>query len=147
MQYKDLKEMTIKEWDGQPFKAYVCDNDDTNVDKPPTTVKVCGYIANIQYHWCCGDVRYKHAYPVEWNIDKVFEPLKPNRMTNRQLAKWLAKGNGECSYNNTVYYLNAYGYHCYDMRHANDFVNEHIRVRKWDSEEWIEPTVDLLEGL
>ena len=70
---------------------------------------------------------------------------KPKRMTHRQLAMWLAKGNGECSYNNTVYYLSAYGYHCYDMRHANDFVDEHIRVRKWDSEEWIEPTVDLLE--
>lgn len=32
------------------------------------------------------NLRWKHAYPMEWNK----KPKK--RMTNRQLAKWLAKG-------------------------------------------------------
>lgn len=145
MQYRDLKEMTIKEWDGQPFDAYV-----TDVKGAQIEVGFKGTISGYKdSRWFTqDDCQWNFVYPVEWNKDKVEEALNPKhkRMTNRQLAKWLAKGNGECSYNNTVYYLNAYGYHCYDMRHANDFVDEHIRVRKWDSEEWIEPTVDLLEN-
>lgn len=145
MQYKDLKEMTIKEWDGQPFDAYVCDYDDTNVDNPPT-VNVCGYFANKKYPWCCGDVRWNHVYPVEWNKEKVKEALnpKPKRMTNRQLAMWVAKGNGEWT-NDTL--IACHSCYTYDKKEANDFVREDFRVRKWDSEEWSEPTTDLLEGL
>lgn len=141
MQYKDLKEMTIKEWDGQPFMAYVCDNDDTEV-KESNVVQVCGYI-NRPYPWWSGVVSYKHVYPVEWNRDKVEESSKPKRMTYRQLSKWLAKGNGvlwksEC---NHIEFTS----HNYVTKYADTEVMDNWKVRKWDSEEWVEPTIELLE--
>lgn len=143
MKYNELKEMTIKEWDGVPFEAYVDDG-----SGELTIEEIVSYDGKYDEPWGTEQCNnYLHVYPVEWNKEKIEKSSKSQRMTNRQLSMWLAKGNGECSYNNTVYYLSAYGYHCYDMRHANDFVDEHIRVRKWDSEEWVEPTVDLLEGL
>lgn len=146
MQYKDLKEMTIKEWDGQPFDAYVCDHDETNVGNPLITVKVYGYISNREYPWCCSDLNYRHAYPVEWNKEKVEEALnpKPKRMTKRQLAMWLAKGNGECS---SCGLSNAYDNYHYQKGDENKLVGDGYKVRKWDSDEWVEPTVDLLEGV
>lgn len=141
MKYKDLKEMTIKEWNGLPFKAYVCDFNDTNIGNPLTTTEVCGYIANREYPWRCSNLNYRHVYPVEWNEEKVKYAFKPKRMTNRQLAMWLAKGNGQVKYETG--YVSTY--HGYPEGIDHEETYEEIKIRKCDSEEWIEPTVDLLE--
>lgn len=142
MQYKDLKEMTFKDWDGKPFRAIVIDNDNQTLfasdkmryDGEMEGVLVTGY--NCE-RWCTDDcVPFEHAYPLECNK----KPKK--RMTNRQLAMWLTKGNGERSSDKLA---NSYHHHAYLKSEANDFVDECILVRKWDSEEWVEPTVDLLE--
>lgn len=142
MQYKDLKEMTVKDWDGQPFYALVEDDpeeeiwgvDDERLDGEVEGFLVSGY---CQGRWLVeANKDWSHVYPIEWNK----KPKK--RMTNRQLAMWLAKGNGELS---SVNLVNSYHFHSYLKSEANDFVYEGILVRKWDSEEWIKPTVDLLE--
>lgn len=140
MQYKDLKEMTIKEWDGEPFDAYCTDCPDNVLLEKIN--KVIGY----KKGWWLSGFDWKFVYPVEWNKDKVEEALnpKPKRMTNRQLAMWLAKGNGE--------YIGDHP-HCvhqcypYNNCEANNILGDNYRVRKWDSDEWVEPTVDLLEGV
>lgn len=142
MKYKELREMTAKEWDGKPFDAYVSDYDDANVGNPLITTKVSGYIADKQYPWKCVIANYKHAYPVEWNINKIFESSKPKRMTHRQLAKWLADNRGELR---TCLKVNVFHDHQYYCGTEELEVEEGYKVRKWDSEEWIEPTVDLLE--
>lgn len=77
---------------------------------------------------------WQYLYPYK-------EPPK-QRMTNRMLSEWLIKGNGERkrNYSDSVRPL-----HSYDIYKGNDFVDENIRIRPWDSEEWIEPTVDIYE--
>lgn len=139
MQYKDLKEMNIKDWDGKPFKAYCTDDPDCNVDG--LTTEILGYVGGL---WL-SSVRWMHVYPVGWNKEKVEEALKLKRMTNRQLAMWLAKGNGEVTMKEEEAW--PVGHHfSYDKINANEPIPASIRVRKWDSEEWVEPTIDLLEG-
>lgn len=78
--------------------------------------------------------RYYLLYPYE-------EPPK-KRMTIRQLAEWLAKGHGEFSQDD---YYKVYAECVYFKNKENNEVDEHTRIRPWDSEEWIEPTVDIYE--
>lgn len=151
MKYRDLKEMTFKEWDGKPFRAIVTDYDEETLfitdkrryDGIEEGVLVTGY---DNERWLCktNNLHWKHAYPMEWN-------KKPKKlMTNRQLAMWLAKGNGQmmhlshvdlsvdetaCVQTSYSYYLGNESFECDDR----------IRVRKGDCEEWVEPTTDLLE--
>ena len=67
---------------------------------------------------------------------------KPRRATNRELARWLAQGNGEWynvksdSWPSSDY---LYKYEKHDAPLTKD-----IRVRKWEDTEWHEPTVDYL---
>ena len=72
-------------------------------------------------------------------IREVIE--EPVLMTNRQLAEWLAKGNGQFKYDEPLIRL----YHEYGTIHENEEVNNNIRIRPWDSDEWVVPTVDIYE--
>lgn len=78
--------------------------------------------------------RYYLLYPYE-------EPPK-KRMTNRQLAEWLAKGNGQYT---TDTYDRICDNYCYYNGENDNEVDRSITVRSWGSEEWIEPTVDIYE--
>ena len=69
------------------------------------------------------------------------EPPK-QRMTNRQLAEWCAKGNGEFTWGNDT---QSYTEYPYARKLVNEYVDDIIIIRPWDSEEWIEPTVDIYE--
>lgn len=80
----------------------------------------------------------------------------PRRATNRELAKWLAKGKGQIQYDDKT---KNFGKSPDGERHkalksttifeyfgADDFyVGVDIQVRKWDDTEWHEPTVDYME--
>ena len=64
-------------------------------------------------------------------------------LTNRELAKWLAKGNGEYhtgSYSNwrTTIQIDF----VYIDNEWSNKVDENIRVRKWEDEEWHRPTYE-----
>jgi hypothetical protein len=61
------------------------------------------------------------------------------RMTNRELARWLARGNGQVKHhasNYTLNTLNAYNVHD-DDKECPDY----LLIRGWDEEEWHEPEV------
>ena len=66
------------------------------------------------------------------------EKPAPRRATNRELAKWLAQGNGEVKYASqyAVKIKIEYGTTC-----DNDPCDESFKVRKWDDTEWHEPDV------
>lgn len=81
-----------------------------------------------------GAVRWYLLYPYE-------EPPK-KRMTSRQLAEWLAKGNGQYT---TESYGRVYVAYDYYKEKENNEVDRRIIIRPWDSEEWVEPTVDIYE--
>ena len=81
-----------------------------------------------------------------WTLWKFLYPYEepPNkRMTNRQLAEWLAKGNGVFKYKNATAY-------CYSFitpleNNLNEEVEENVVICYWGSEEWQVPTVDIYE--
>lgn len=67
----------------------------------------------------------------------VSEPNKPRRMTNKELARWLAQGNGQWKGRaaNTIGISYSYGLDDYD-------VPDSIMIRGWDEAEWREPFVE-----
>ena len=62
--------------------------------------------------------------------------------TNRELARWLAEGNGEIRTDEcmTTCHTNM----SYDSSLANNPVNVYIRVRKWSDMDWHKPTREYL---
>lgn len=73
-------------------------------------------------------------------IREVIEE-KPVLMTYRQLAEWLAKGNGQYKYD-TALLFSCLSYECVN---EHDAVRKNIRIRRWDSDEWVVPTVEIYE--
>lgn len=70
----------------------------------------------------------------------------PGRIvTYRELAKWLAQGNGECYYfpDNGRWKSSCFN----ELRYTDDEsdkVVHNVMVRKWDENEWHVPTADYL---
>ena len=60
-------------------------------------------------------------------------------VTYRELARWLAEGNGEVMWANNV--LSNWNYSTDDEAKALD---ENLSVRKWDDKEWHKPTREYL---
>lgn len=81
-------------------------------------------------------------YVLAWSFkeSKWIEVLEDNteRMTNRELAMWLAKGNGEVK---SPYYLPERTRCHFDYRDyaEKEIVASDILIRTWDDEEWHEP--------
>ena len=70
------------------------------------------------------------------------EEEKPALMTNRQLAEWVGKGNGEWSAVMLGGTRSDFGY----IKGKEDLeVNSDFLIRPWGSDEWVEPTVDIYE--
>jgi hypothetical protein len=65
----------------------------------------------------------------------IQEPMK-RRMTNRELAKWLAEGKGQKASING----NALTYHTYELNKDNEPVYD-CMIRAWNEPEWHEPEV------
>lgn len=116
-------------------------------------VVVSDYLAYIEDHpeWketaILKDVTRGAPYPFRTsngNYQFIREVIKDELqlMTNRQLAEWCAKGNGAYSYEGSDFTHTNYAY-----RKANpdELVSDDIRIRTWDSEEWVLPTVDIYE--
>lgn len=76
-------------------------------------------------HWA-------YLYPYE-------EPPK-QRMTPRMLSEWLVKGNGQWKHRQERLLCSVYTYF-----EDADELDKNIVIRSWDSEEWVEPTVDIYE--
>lgn len=78
---------------------------------------------------------------VEYRIKP--EEQKPRRMTYRQLAEWLAKGNGQAK--NCHVAVTQFGYDDVDEKDNRELPVTY-KIRRWGSEEWIEPIVDVYEA-
>ena len=72
-------------------------------------------------------------------IREVIE--EPALMTHRQLSEWLAKGNGQMRSAGAL----LYSLLVYEPKNEHDAVGKNIRIRRWDSDEWVVPTVDIYE--
>lgn len=67
---------------------------------------------------------------------------KPTLMTNRQLAEWLAKGNGE---RKLIDETTVSSERIYFDEEENQPVREDMVIRSWGSDEWVEPTLEIYE--
>ncbi len=75
------------------------------------------------------------------------ENQKPRRATNRELARWLAQGNGEKKrldeYEKEGVVFASIEF-SYELGDANRPVDECYFIRRWGETEWHEPTVDYM---
>lgn len=110
----------------------------------------------IQYQFPDGDMWYDineadreaiEKKGLSWFDDDVEyrikpEEQKPRRMTYRELAEWLAKGNGQL--------FNIAKRFCMEIEYRMDYdgclIPIDYKIRRWSSDEWIEPTVDIYEA-
>lgn len=63
------------------------------------------------------------------------------RMNNRQLAAWLARGNGQVAFGPGSCVST---YHSYAWQQEYQPVVANAKIRKWGSEQWEEPILEHL---
>lgn len=90
---------------------------------------------------------YKFFYSdPKWNR---VAPHYNRRATNREIAHWLAYGNGEACYFNKVTSTDCFTEFRYHPDYADDLISANstgsrLMLRKWSDTEWHEPTIDYL---
>ena len=135
MQYNgiELKEITEKQIFNQPKKMLVWNN---TMDYAVSSMIVA--IVERMDGLCaiCYD---GESYP---HCADIPEEPKPRRATNRELAKWLAQGNGQMLNvrDGLMPISSSWAYFGDD----DSFIKLDYRVRKWEDTEWHEPTADSL---
>lgn len=112
-----------------PKLMLVWDND----DQVPINVEVCALMPNRRYPVIALDNVFK-------NCAEIPEVLY-RRATNRELAKWLAQGNGQYQVSGGI---RIWAEHPYDIGQDDDACSKFIKVRKWCDKEWHEPTREYL---
>lgn len=68
------------------------------------------------------------------------EPKKKRRKTNRELAQWIAQGNGQVKHRDGKYAHNTFN--AYDIHDDNKPCPDYLVIRGWDETEWHEPEVE-----
>ena len=133
MKYKGIE---LKEFESekpvifdQPKRMLVWDYD----DETPTEVEVLAFIPNR----CHKVIEQMTVYIHCAEIPEVM----CHRATNRELAKWLALGNGQYKVSGGI---RIWTEHPYDIGQDDDTCSKFIKVRKWGDKEWHEPTLEYL---
>lgn len=129
MKYKgiELKEVTEPQLFDTPKKMLVWDV----YNECPSTAKVCAIINRYDNRVITENAAWRHCAEIP-------EELK-NHVTRRELARWLAQGNGEVKDGNVVY-----SNWDYFAENENEAVNNGLVVRKWYDTEWHKPTREYL---
>lgn len=126
MKYKgiELKEVTEPQLFNPPKKMFVWDSCANIVE-----LKVYAIASREQFPVICENSNWKHCAEIP----------ESKTVTYRELARWLAKGNGEVNNANTI---------CqnwnYWVSQENNIVKDSLSVRKWDDIEWHKPTREYL---
>lgn len=88
---------------------------------------------------------YPFAGEPEDDAFQFFRPILEEEeplMTNRQLAEWLAKGNGECSCKDSKQVFYSWPY---SKDNEDKPVEDYIRIRRWRDTEWSKPIKAIYE--
>ena len=106
----------------------------------PQVMDVVAYLPK-----CCSPVKTVNS---AWqHYAEIPEVQKPRRATNRELAKWLAQGNGEKKrldeYEKEGIVFASIEF-TYELGDKNRPVDECYFIRRWEDTEWHEPTVDYM---
>ena len=129
MEYKgiELKEVTEPQLFDPPKKMLVWGR-----YKNITELNVYAIVGRKDFPVICENSTWRHCA----EIPKVPEL---ELVTYRELASWLAEGNGEVMWANNV--LSNWNY---STDEENKDLDESLSVRKWDDTEWHKPTREYL---
>lgn len=133
MKYKgiELKEITEPQIFNPPKKMFVWDR-----DKDGIPIECYVYAIVDRGADSCPVIG---QYATFFHCAEIPEVTESELVTYRELAHWIAKGNGEVNVSNTV---------CvswnYSIDNENEFLSENFYVRKWDCTEWHTPTREYL---
>ena len=143
MEYKgiELKEVTKPQIFDPPKKMVVWNYNEGH----PVGVRelpVIAILPRLQTHL---SILCKDGGLERWatSCAEIPEEPKPRRATNRELARWLAQGNGEYTNLKSEFYDNFSSFSYRECKKDME-VYENFEVRKWDDTEWHEPTVDYM---
>ena len=133
MEYKgiELKEVTEPQIFNPPKKMLVWDNCGNTVE-----LNVYAIISRKDFPVICENSTWQHCAEIP-------EPPESKPVTYRELARWLAEGNGEVKYelnDEDAIYTNQF----YWKGQENNAVEDSILVRKWDGTKWHKPTREYL---
>lgn len=92
-----------------------------------------------------GGERWEDVHEPIWNDvpnNYRIKPDEPNRtVTNRELAHWLAQGNGEYTEKGLrASSINCYANFNYSSLFQDDPIPDSFLIRKWDDDKWHEPS-------
>lgn len=126
MEYKgiELKEVTEQQIFEPPKKMFVWDKDSVMNEH-----EVYAIVSSREFPVICRNSVWRHCAEI----------TEPPLATYRELARWLAEGNGEVVWENNV--LSNWNYSTHEENKALD---ESLSVRKWDDTEWHKPTREYL---
>ena len=133
MEYKgiELKEITEPQLFDPPKKMFVWGR-----YEGITELDVYAIVSRKDFPVICENSTWRHCA----EIPSYLPESKP--ITHRELARWLAEGNGEVKDENDE------GAICmssiYWEGQENNAVKDSIHVRKWDDTEWRKPTREYL---
>ena len=129
MEYKgiELKEVTEPQLFDPPKKMLVWGR-----YQKITELNVYAIVGRKDFPVICENTTWRHCA----EIPKV---LELELVTYRELARWLAEGNGEVKWANNV--LSNWNY---STDEENKALDESLSVRKWDDTEWHKPTREYL---
>ncbi len=95
-----------------------------------------------EYKTCKHFSEPDYLLPCRSCLSKVnYEPKKKRRKTNRELARWLAQGNGQAKNINSSVITSPRGL-MYDEGDDNKPCPDYLVIRGWDEAEWHEPEVE-----
>lgn len=134
-----LEEVTTPQIFDPPRNCVVWDDDSLS----PSEVDVIAIFADSSKLKCKVMDFYLNRYQ---HCALLPDPPKPRRATNRELARWLAQGNGEWGISKFGVIEKAEICWFYDTGYEKETLQSELRVRKWSDTEWHEPTVDYLFG-
>ena len=129
MKYKgiELKEVTEPQIFNPPKKMLVW-----GLYSSITELYVYAIVSREDFPVICENTTWRHCAEIP-------EVLESKLVTCRELASWLAKGNGEVKDESTIY---SAWYYLQDQE--NCIVQNSLSVRKWDDTEWHKPTREYL---
>lgn len=129
MKYKgiELKEVTEPQIFNPPKKMLVW-----GLYSSITELDVYAIVSREDFPVICEDSTWRYCAEIP-------EVLESKLVTCRELASWLAKGNGEVKDDDVVYS----NWNYYNDQENNP-IKDSLLVRKWDDTEWHKPTSEYL---
>jgi hypothetical protein len=136
----ELKEVTEPQIFDPPKKCVVFDS----YDEKKSVIRNVVAVLPASFNECGGILSVITEEKQYWKHCAILpDPPKPRRATNRELARWLAQGNGEYTNPKSDYYNN-YSSFSYEECDKDNEIYANFKVRKWSDTEWHEPTVEYL---